>query len=60
MDQVVYNEKLSVTFDTCHTNDAGYNVKNDFDGVLEEFDHVLGLEKLQVIHLNDSKNPQQP
>lgn len=58
MDQVVYNEKLSVTFDTCHTNDAGYNVKNDFDGVLEEFDHVLGLEKLQVIHLNDSKNPQ--
>ena len=58
MDQVTYNEKLSVTFDTCHTNDAGYDVKNDFDGVLNEFDHVLGIEKLQVVHLNDSKNPQ--
>ena len=54
---VTYNEKLSVTFDTCHTNDAGYDVKNDFDGVLNEFDHVIGLSRLQVLHLNDSKNP---
>ena len=50
IDGVTYNEKLSVTFDTCHTSDAGYAIKDDFDGVLNEFD--------QVIHLNDSKNPQ--
>lgn len=52
------NDKLSVTMDTCHINDAGYDVKNDFDGVLEEFDKIIGLEKLKVIHVNDSKNPQ--
>ena len=55
---VTLNEKLSVTMDTCHIHDAGYNVKEDFDGVLEEFDHVVGLERLKVIHVNDSKNPQ--
>ncbi|WP_086348184.1 deoxyribonuclease IV [Candidatus Enterococcus clewellii] len=54
---VTLNEKLSVTFDTCHTNDAGYNVKEDFDGVLEEFDRIIGLDRLKVIHVNDSKNP---
>ncbi|KRM93779.1 endonuclease 4 [Lentilactobacillus senioris DSM 24302 = JCM 17472] len=48
---------LSVTFDTCHVNDAGYDVKNDFKGVLQEFDEVIGLERIKVIHLNDSKNP---
>ncbi|KRL01262.1 endonuclease IV [Liquorilactobacillus capillatus DSM 19910] len=53
---VTYNEKLSVTLDTCHTNDAGYNVKDDFDGVLNEFDHRIGLERLKVVHVNDSKN----
>ncbi|MFT8465502.1 MAG: deoxyribonuclease IV [Liquorilactobacillus satsumensis] len=53
---VTYNEKLSVTFDTCHTNDAGYNVKDDFDGVLNEFDHIIGLDRLKVVHVNDSKN----
>lgn len=58
IDGVTYNEKLSVTFDTCHTSDAGYAIKTDFDGVLNEFDHVIGLDRLQVIHLNDSKNPQ--
>ncbi len=55
---ITYNEKISVTFDTCHTNDAGYNVREDFDGVLAEFDRIIGLDKLQLIHLNDSKNPQ--
>lgn len=55
---VTLNEKLSVTFDTCHTNDAGYNVKEDFDGVLEEFDKIIGLDRLKVVHVNDSKNPQ--
>ncbi|EHL95958.1 apurinic endonuclease [Lentilactobacillus parafarraginis F0439] len=58
IDQVPNNDKLSVTFDTCHTSDAGYNIKDDFDGVLNEFDHVIGLDRLKVIHLNDSKNPQ--
>lgn len=58
IDGVTYNEKLSVTFDTCHTSDAGYAIKDDFDGVLNEFDHVIGLDRLRVIHLNDSKNPQ--
>ncbi|MBM6613879.1 deoxyribonuclease IV [Desemzia sp. RIT804] len=57
IDGVTLNEKLSVTFDTCHTNDAGYNVKEDFDGVLNEFDHIIGLDRLKVVHINDSKNP---
>ncbi|KAF1305515.1 deoxyribonuclease IV [Enterococcus saccharolyticus] len=58
IDGVTLNDKLSVTLDTCHINDAGYNVKEDFDGVLEEFDKVIGLDRLKVIHVNDSKNPQ--
>ncbi len=52
------NEKLFVTFDTCHTNDAGYNLKEDFSGVMEEFDKIIGLDRLKVLHINDSKNPQ--
>jgi deoxyribonuclease-4 len=58
IDGVTLNEKLSVTFDTCHTNDAGYDVKNDFDGVLTEFDKIIGLDRLKVLHINDSKNEQ--
>ncbi|MEG2253908.1 MAG: deoxyribonuclease IV [Vagococcus sp.] len=58
IDGVTHNEKLSVTLDTCHINDAGYNVREDFDGVLEEFDKIIGLDRLKVIHVNDSKNPQ--
>lgn len=57
IDGVTYNEKLSVCFDTCHINDAGYNVTEDFDGVLEQFDKIIGLDRLKVVHLNDSKNP---
>lgn len=52
------SEKLSVTLDTCHIHDAGYNVKEDFDGVLAEFDRVIGLDRLKVVHVNDSKNIQ--
>ncbi len=48
-------EKLGVCLDTCHINDAGYDV-NDVDGVLDEFNKIIGLDKLKVIHLNDSKN----
>lgn len=58
IDGVTLNEKLSITMDTCHINDAGYNVKEDFDGVLEEFDRIIGLERLKVVHVNDSKNSQ--
>jgi deoxyribonuclease IV len=56
MDGVNYNNKLSVCFDTCHTNDAGYNIVEDFDGVLDEFDKIIGLDRLKVLHINDSKN----
>lgn len=54
---VVYNDKLSICMDTCHINDAGYDVVNDFDGILKDFDKIIGLDRLKVIHLNDSKNP---
>lgn len=57
-DYCQHNDKLSVTMDTCHMSDAGYNVKDDFDGVLNEFDHILGIDKISVVHLNDSKNEQ--
>ncbi|WP_035315046.1 deoxyribonuclease IV [Brochothrix campestris] len=56
MDGVTHSDKLSVTMDTCHVNDAGYNVKEDFDGVLNEFDKIIGLDRLKVLHINDSKN----
>lgn len=53
---VNHNERLSICFDTCHTHDAGYKVKDDFDSVLEEFDNVIGLDRIKVLHVNDSKN----
>lgn len=56
MDGVIYNDKLSVCFDTCHTHDAGYPIVEDFDGVLNEFDKIIGLDRLKVLHINDSKN----
>lgn len=58
IDGVTHNDKLSITFDTCHVFDAGYNIKDDFDGVLNEFDKIIGLDFLKVIHLNDSRNEQ--
>jgi deoxyribonuclease IV len=54
---VHHNDKLSVCFDTCHTHDAGYNIVEDFDGVLNEFDKIVGVDRLKVLHINDSKNP---
>ena len=56
-DGVIHNEKLRVCFDTCHTNDAGYDVANDFDGVIEKFDRIIGKNQIAVFHINDSKNP---
>lgn len=49
-------EKLGVCFDTCHVHDAGYDIINDFDGVIEEFDNIIGKERILVFHINDSKN----
>jgi deoxyribonuclease IV len=54
---VELNDRLSICFDTCHTHDAGYNIVEDFDGVLEEFDKIIGIDRLKVLHINDSKNP---
>ncbi|GIN85464.1 putative endonuclease 4 [Heyndrickxia sporothermodurans] len=53
---VQHNEKLSICFDTCHTHDAGYDIVNDFDNVLEEFDRIIGIDRIKVLHINDSKN----
>lgn len=57
IDGVTHNEKLGVCLDTCHVYDAGYDIVNDLDGVLDEFDKIIGLDRLKAIHLNDSKNP---
>ena len=56
IDGVTHNERLSVCLDTCHVHDAGYNIVEDFDGVLNEFDKIVGLDRLKVLHINDSKN----
>ncbi len=55
-DGVKYNDKLRVCLDLCHLNDAGYDVKNDFDGVIDRFDKLIGKQNAAVIHINDSKN----
>ncbi len=57
MDRARLGHLLGVCLDTCHVYDAGYDIVNDLDGVLEEFDKVVGIERLRAIHLNDSKNP---
>ena len=57
IDRVELSDHVGVCLDTCHVWDAGYDIAADLDGVLEEFDQVLGLERLKAIHLNDSKNP---
>lgn len=53
----VGREDLGVCLDSCHVHDGGYDIVHDLDGVLEEFDRVIGLSKLKALHLNDSKNP---
>ncbi len=58
LDHVTLNNKLSITIDTCHLNDAGYPVKENFENVLQEFDEIIGLKYLKVIHLNDAKYAQ--
>ena len=57
IDRVELKEKLGVCLDTCHISDAGYDIIGDPDGVLTEFDRIIGLDRLKAVHLNDSKNP---
>ena len=57
LDRVTFSDKMGVCLDTCHVYDAGYDIVNDLDGVLTQFDKVIGLDKLKAIHLNDSMNP---
>ncbi|PKK93183.1 MAG: deoxyribonuclease IV [Tenericutes bacterium HGW-Tenericutes-6] len=58
MDLVNERDRVSVCFDTCHTHDAGYDIKENFDGVIKHFDEVIGKKYISVFHINDSKNPQ--
>jgi deoxyribonuclease-4 len=55
--EAVGSNDLGVCLDTCHIYDAGYDIVNNLDGVLAEFDRVIGLSRLKAVHLNDSKNP---
>lgn len=57
LDRVERRDRMGVCLDTCHVFDGGYDIVNDLDGVLTEFDRVVGLSKLNALHLNDSKNP---
>ena len=57
LDGVTHDELLGVCLDTCHVSDAGYDIAGDLEGVLAEFDRVIGLDRLRALHLNDSKNP---
>lgn len=57
LDGVELDNKMGVCLDTCHIYDAGYDIVNDLEGVLDEFDRVIGLDRLKAIHMNDSKNP---
>lgn len=57
IDGVILQEKMGVCLDTCHVYDAGYDIVNGLDEVIEEFDAVVGIDRLKAIHMNDSKNP---
>lgn len=57
IDKVTLSEKVGVCLDTCHVYDGGYDIVGNLDGVLDEFDRIIGLDKLYAIHMNDSKNP---
>lgn len=57
LDRVELREKMGVCLDTCHLNDAGYDIAGDLDGVLTAFDKAVGLDRIRAVHINDSKNP---
>lgn len=56
-DGVYHNDKLRICFDTCHVHDSGLDIVNDFDGVIDKFDRIIGKDQIAVFHINDSKNP---
>ncbi len=57
IERIELSDQVGVCLDTCHVWDGGYDVRDDLDGVLEEFDRVIGMDRLRAVHLNDSKNP---
>lgn len=57
IDGIKLKDKIGICMDTCHVHDAGYDIIGDLDGVLDEFDRIVGLDKLKALHINDSKNP---
>ncbi len=57
IDQITDKTRIGVCFDTCHTHDAGYDIMGDFESVFAEFDRIVGIRYLRVMHINDSKNP---
>ncbi len=57
IERVELSDRMGVCLDTCHVHDGGYDIVNNLDGVLDEFDRVIGIERLHAVHLNDSKNP---
>lgn len=57
IDRVELSDKMGVCLDTCHVSDGGYDIVNNLDGVLEDFDKIIGIDRLKAVHLNDSKNP---
>ncbi|MGM9568081.1 MAG: deoxyribonuclease IV [Clostridia bacterium] len=57
IDGVKLDQKVGVCLDTCHVSDGGYDIINDLDGVINEFDRIVGIDRLKAIHINDSKNP---
>lgn len=57
LDRIKLQEKMGICLDTCHVWDAGYDIVSNLDGVLQEFDRVIGLERLKAVHINDSMNP---
>ncbi len=57
IERVELSDHMGVCLDTCHVHDGGYDIVNNLDGMLDEFDRVIGIERLRAVHLNDSKNP---
>ncbi len=57
IDGVTLSDKIGVCYDTCHTHDSGYDIVNDFDGVMKTFDQVVGIDRIKVFHINGSLNP---
>lgn len=57
LDRVELQDKMGVCLDTCHVSDGGYDIIHDLDGVLEEFDRIIGMDRLKALHINDSMNP---